>query len=440
MDLKTLFNAHLRERLAYAEKALAAHALDTLVISSGAPYTHFADDQDAPFRPTPHFRHYCPLTGPHHALVVRAGRKPLLVRYAPEDYWYEQLSLEAIWGGAPFWADAFELIEAPSLDAVWEAVGKPVNGGYIGNETDRAASAGLALNPAGLTAYLDWGRAYKSDYEIHCMEEATILGAKGHLAGRKAFLAGASELEIHQAFAQAVGCLDHELAFSSIVALEPKGATLHYESKRNYRNGKVLLLDCGARVLDYASDITRTVTAPACDGRFKALVDGVEKLQKELCLALKPGLPFGQLHRSSQEKLGALLQASGIVKVSPEEQIAKSITRAFMPHGLGHHLGIQVHDVGGKQTGPDGTLQLPPPEFTYLRTTRTLEPRQILTIEPGLYFIPMLLRPFREGEHKGLFDWKLIDELTPFGGIRIEDDILVTEGAPRNFTRQHLPD
>lgn len=439
MDLKTLFNAHLRERLAYAEKALAANALDALVISSGAPYTHFADDQDAPFRPTPHFRHYCPLTGPHHALVIRPGRKPLLVRYAPEDFWYEQLSLEAIWGGTPFWTEGFELIEAPSLDAVWEAVGQPANAGYIGNETDRAATAGLALNPTGLTAYLDWGRAYKSEYEIHCMEEATILGAKGHLAGRKAFLAGASELEIHQAFAQGVGCLDHELAFSSIVALNEKGATLHYENKRTLRNGKTMILDCGARVRDYASDITRTVTSRTCDARFQALVAGMEKLQLELCAGVKSGLPFGQLHHQAHLKVATLLKEAGIVTANPEEAVAKGFSRAFLPHGLGHHLGIQVHDVGGKLAGPDGTFQAPPAEYPSLRTTRTLEPRQIVTIEPGLYFIPMLLRPFREGEHASRFNWQLIDELSAFGGIRIEDNVLVTEGTPRNLTREHLP-
>lgn len=440
MDLKSLFDTHLRERLAYAEKALAATGFEALVISSGEAYTYFADDEDAPFRPTPHFRHYCPLEGPHHVLMIRPGRKPLLVRYAPEDYWYEQLSLETIWGGTPFWLEGFDLIEAPNLEAVWEAVGRPAKAAYLGNELDKAASAGLATNPTQITAFLDWGRAYKSDYEIQCIEEATVLGAKGHLAGRKAFLAGASELEIHHAFAQGVGCLDHELAFSSIVALNEKGATLHYPNKRRLRNGQTMVLDCGARVRDYASDITRTVTAPSCDARFKALVQGMEKLQLELCAGVKPGIPFGQLHHQAHLKIAALLQTAGILKASAEEAVTKGFSRPFLPHGLGHHLGIQVHDVGGRQAGPDGSFQAPPPEYPSLRTTRTMEPRQVLTIEPGLYFIPMLLRPFREGEHAGRFDWKLIDELIPFGGIRIEDDILVTTGEPRNFTRMHLPD
>lgn len=439
MDLKPLFLAHLNERMAYVEKALAANGFDALVISSGAAYTHFADDQDAPFRPTPHFRHYCPLLGPHHVLMLRPGKKPLLIRYAPEDFWYEQTSLEVLWGGTPFWIEGFELVECPTLDAVWEKVGQPARTAYIGNETDRAQAAGLALNPEKLTAYLDWGRAYKSDYEIRAMEKATVLGAKGHEAGRRAFLQGATELEIHYAFVQAVGCLDHELAFSSIVGLNEKGAILHYENKRNVGHGHTMLLDCGARVLDYASDITRTVAAPTCDARFQALLAGMEKLELELCGEVKAGLPFGQLHHQAHLKIAALLQASDLVHASPEESVTKGFTRPFLPHGLGHHLGIQVHDVGGKLAGPDGTFQAPPAEYPTLRTTRTLEERHVVTIEPGLYFIPMLLRPFREGEHASRFNWKLIDELSVFGGIRIEDDVLVTPSGPRNLTREHLP-
>jgi Xaa-Pro dipeptidase len=434
MSLSELFLDHLRVRLQYAEKALAACSFDALVISSGTPFTYFADDQDAPFNTVPHFRHYCPITGPHHVLKLEPGKKPLLVRYAPEDFWYEQLPL-----GTPFWSAGFDLIEAPTLEAVWNAVGRPARAAYIGNETEPAQAAGLELNPAGLTAFLDWGRSTKTPYEIHCLEQATIRGAKGHSAGRQAFLAGASELQIHYAFVEAVESLEFELAFPSIVALNEKGATLHYENKRSLRDGKTLLLDCGARTLGYASDITRTTPAAGCDPRFKALVAGMEKNQLELGAAVRPQLPFGDLHHLSHLKLATLLKEQGILNAEPGQAVEQGLTRPFYPHGLGHHLGIQVHDVAGKLASPDGRTAPPPALHPTRRTTRTLEPGHVITIEPGCYFIPMLLRPFREGPQAQHFNWQLIDELSPMGGIRIEDNVLVTETGCRNLTREHLP-
>ena len=432
--LTPLFQDHLKIRLAYLEQALAATAFDALVVSAGQPHTYFADDQDAPFNTVPHFRHYCPITGPHHVLVLKPGARPTLIRYAPEDFWYEQLPL-----GTPFWLDGFDLVEAPSLEAVWAQVGRPGRTAYIGNETDAATAAGLEVNPSVLTAHLDWGRSYKTPYEVHCLEQATILGARGHEAGRKAFLAGASELEIHYAFMQEVGCLEFELAFASIVAQNEKGSTLHYENKRSFRGGDTLLLDCGARTLGYASDITRTTPAQKCDPRFKALVAGMERNQQELCQAVRPHMPFGELHHLSHLKLAALLKETGLLDAEPEEAVRLGLTRPFYPHGLGHHLGIQVHDVAGKLAGPDGSVAPPPAEHPYLRTTRMIEPGHVITIEPGCYFIPMLLRPFRSNEHAGRFNWKLIEELSPNGGIRIEDDVLVTVNGRRNLTREQLP-
>lgn len=433
-DLASLFHAHAAERQRTTAEALAETGFDTLVISSGQVYTHFADDQDAPFHPIPHFAHWCPMEGPHHVLVIRPGQKPRLIRYAPEDFWYEQLPL-----GNPFWAGAFEIEEAGTVEEVWKRLGSPARAAYIGNETDRAAAAGLELNPAGLTARLDWHRTTKSAYEVQCIEEATVLAARGHLAAKAAFLAGASELEIHHAYVQAVGIVDHELPYGSIVALNEKGATLHYEGKRTLKNGFVMLIDAGAKVRGYAADITRTVAAPHCDSRFAALVDGMERIELQLCAAVKPGMPYGDLHHQGHLAIAGLLSEHGLLKASPEEAVEKGLSRPFFPHGLGHHLGIQVHDVAGKQGAPDGTLAPPPAQHPTLRTTRTIDAGQVFTVEPGLYFIPMLLRPFRENEHKASFNWALIDELTPCGGIRIEDNLLVTPSGHRNLTRPHLP-
>jgi Xaa-Pro dipeptidase len=435
MDQVDLFSHHVARLQAEAEKALADSGMASLVVSSGAPFTYFADDRDAPFEPVPHFAHWCPLDGPHHLLHVVPGRKPRLVRHAPEDYWYEQ-------GGVtdPFWLGAFDLEEAGSVEAAWRALGQPGNAAYVGNETERAAAAGLAVNPEALTSRLDWVRSYKDEYEVRCLEEATALGASGHQAAREAFLAGASELEIHQAFVRAVRCTEAQLPYTTIVALDEKGATLHYESKRSVRNGRVLLLDAGAQSRRYACDITRTTPAPGCDARFAELVRRVDALERELAGAARPGRPYLEVHVQAHHGVARVLSDLGLVKLPAEEAFAKGYTHPFFPHGIGHHLGIQVHDVAGRQKDPSGTPAPPPKQHPYLRNTRTIEPGHVFTIEPGIYFIPMLLRPFRAGPDASSFDWDTIDTLTPLGGVRVEDNVVVTASGPRNLTRERLAD
>jgi Xaa-Pro dipeptidase len=390
--------------------ALAKTGFDALLVSSGEPTTYFADDNDAPFHPVPHFAHWCPLEGPHHLLRVEPGKRPRLVRYAPDDYWYEQKGL-----GDPFWASEFDLVEAKTVDDVWKAIGPRRNAAYVGNEVDRAGAYGLALNPEKLLSRLDWDRAYKTGYEVETLDEATARGAKGHSAALAAFEAGASEIEIHYAFVQAMEATEDELPYNTIVALNEKSAFLHYYNKRSVKGGKTLLIDAGAKTRGYGSDITRTHVAKSCDPRFVALRDGVEKFQKKLCGGVRPGVPFLDLHLEAHLEVAKLLKENGLLRAEPEESVERGWTRPFFPHGLGHHLGIQVHDVGGHQKDPEGHRLPPPKEHPYLRNTRTIEPRQVFTIEPGVYFIEMLLRDFREGEASARFDWKLIEELAPFG-------------------------
>jgi Xaa-Pro dipeptidase len=137
--------------------------------------------------------------------------------------------------------------------------------------------------------------------------------------------------------------------------------------------------------------------------------------------------------------VAALLAEAGVIKVGVDEAVERGLARAFMPHGVGHHLGLQVHDVGGHQAGPDGGTAPPPDDHPFLRNTRTLEPGHLVTIEPGFYFIPMLLEPLRAGEHAAAVDWKLIERLERCGGARIEDDVLCTEDGRRDLSRPYLP-
>jgi Xaa-Pro dipeptidase len=434
VDEAALFSRHAARLQSETEKALSATRHDSLVVSSGAPYTYFADDQDAPFHATPHFRHWCPLDGPHHLLHVAPGRRPRLVRCAPEDYWYEQGGVTETW-----WQDAFDYSEAASVEAAWHELGRPANAAYVGNEAERARAAGLADNPAALVARLDWTRSYKDDYEVACIGEATVLGARGHAAAREAFAAGASELEVHHAFVTAAGATEAALPYPTIVAVDEKAATLHYERKRTGRGGKLLLLDAGTAFRGYACDITRTVAAAGCDPRFVELISRMDALEQELARAATPGRPYLEVHVEAHHGVARIASELGLLRVAAAEAFERGLTHPFLPHGVGHHLGVQVHDVAGRQKEASGGTVPPPAQYPFLRNTRTIEPGHAFTIEPGLYFIPMLLRPFRSGPQASAFDWELIDTLTPLGGVRVEDNIVVTASGPRNLTREQLP-
>src|SRR5689334_12262579 len=217
------FPNHVATRQRRAEAVLAAAGYDGYVVSSGKPFTHYADDMDAPFHSVPHFVHWLPLEGPHHLLHVRSGKRAHVVRYAPEDYWYEQLPL-----GDVFWRPQFELSEVADAKKTWGALQWKGRTAYLGDEPELARAAGIAekdVNPPGLIARLDWERAYKTEYEVGCIEVAENLGARGHRAALAAFERGASELTIHNEYLAAVGCTEEQLTYHTIIALDHKGAT-----------------------------------------------------------------------------------------------------------------------------------------------------------------------------------------------------------------------
>jgi Xaa-Pro dipeptidase len=131
-----------------------------------------------------------------------------------------------------------------------------------------------------------------------------------------------------------------------------------------------------------------------------------------------------------------VLIAHEIITCSLEQALLHDIPSLFMPHGVGHLLGIQVHDAGGHLANEEGEVRQPPAEFPFLRNTRPMEQGMVFTVEPGLYFIPVLLNPERNSVTGKFLNWNLIDELLPLGGIRIEDNVLVEETKVINLTRQ----
>lgn len=426
MTFADTYPDHLQYLQRGTEAALAAHGFDALVLCSGtAAQKNRFDDQYWPLSPTPAFAHWCPLVEADAYIVVRPGHKPRLVRTVVEDFWETHAPPES----EHFWA-GFDLVEVkPGL------AGDALPGGTVAVITrDPGASPPGSVNPPGLIAALDLVRTKKTPYEIECLAEASRRAARGHKELARLFAGGTpSELELHLAYLQATAQDDAAAPYKNIVALGAHAAVLHYVSYQQARvaGDTSLLVDAGAKCLGYGSDITRTYVRGTSGAatRFGELLAHVEALQQEIIRRIQPGMSYEDLHDDTHRLLAVALRELGIGRGSAEELVDKGVTRALFPHGLGHSLGITVHDVGMKPRPPR-------PENKFLRNTSVIEVGQVFTIEPGVYVIDPLLAPLRADARKDLVDWAAIDELRPFGGIRIEDNILVEQAGTRNLTRE----
>ncbi len=425
---------HLSQLQQRTESALARCGFDALLIASGIEKYAFLDDRPYLFQPNPHFKHWLPLVNhPNSWLLLRPGHKPRVVYYQPDDYWHVPPS-------APTgeWVQHVELIVISRAEDAAAHLKVPGRLAIIG-EADAALDGVVPNNPADLLNLLHYPRACKSEYELEQMRAASRRAAPAHMAARKAFLAGASEAEIHRAYLIAAGHTDRDLPYGNIVALNEHCAVLHYQyqDEQAPAESRSFLIDAGAQVNGYASDITRTWThGNAASAEFDALLAAMESAQLALVDEVRAGVDYRDIHLSTHRRIAAILQAQGIVKMSVEAQIAERLTSIFMPHGTGHLLGLQVHDVGGFMADESGALAPKPEGHPYLRLTRTLQPGMVVTIEPGLYFIPTLLRQLRASPAAASVDWALVERLSRFGGIRIEDDVVCrAEGAPENMTR-----
>jgi Xaa-Pro dipeptidase len=229
---------------------------------------------------------------------------------------------------------------------------------------------------------------------------------------------------------------EEEMPYNNIVAYNEHAAVLHYQhlARRAPQPLRSFLIDAGAQYRGYAADITRTYAAAT--GRFSELVDATNRAQLRLCDAIVAGKDYRDVHLEAHRLLGDVLHETGLTKVPGADALELGITSVFFPHGIGHLLGVQVHDVGGVQdSGPGGERERPA-GHPYLRLTRMLEPGVVVTVEPGIYFIDSLLEPARGDSVKSpLIEWTVVDELKPFGGVRIEDNVVTTASAPENMTR-----
>ena len=232
---------------------------------------------------------------------------------------------------------------------------------------------------------------------------------------------------------------DTQLPYGNIVALNSHGSVLHYQARERTvpESVRSFLIDGGCTVNAYASDITRTYASEP--GEFADLVKAMDTMQQKLCGQVRAGLDYKDLHLAAHREIAALLESFRIINVKAEEAVETGLSSVFYPHGLGHFLGLQTHDVAGLIDNEGH--EIPRPEgHPFLRLTRILETGNVLTIEPGLYFIEPLLNGWRENRDSSVINWDKVEELAPYGGVRIEDNVVVAAEGCDNLTRKAFAD
>lgn len=432
-NLAGLYPSHLAELKRRADAALVLAQRDHLLIAAGQPIGRFLDDSFYPFKANPHFLHWLPLSdAPGSWIVYTPGAKPKLIFLQPRDYWHVVPAAPA-----GYWVEHFEIVTIRNAAEARAHLPKDAARCAIVGDASAAVENYPPDNPRALLDYLHWQRSFKTGYEIAMLRVASRIGARGHIAAEAAFRAGASEFEIHLRYLAATHQAEHQLPYDNIIALDRHGAVLHYSHFDHSppAHAHSFLIDAGGAFHGYNSDITRTYAPP--DAReFQALIDGVERAQQGFCAMVRARQSYPVLHVHAHHALMEVLRDQGFITCSAEAAVANGISSTFFPHGLGHLLGIQVHDVAGFQRDARGGNIARPEGHPYLRLTRELQPGMVTTIEPGLYFIEMLLEELHSKPAAADVNWKKVDAFRSYGGIRIEDDVACTSGEPANLTRE----
>jgi Xaa-Pro dipeptidase len=433
LELEALHAAHIATESARFDRALSVCGYSGVLIYSGPLTAIFRDDQTYPFKVHAWFKAWVPLTDVDDCFVYYVpGRKPVVLFHLPSDYWFKPAAVPH-----SFWTGHLQVTPVADREAARGALPQDLSTiAYIGGDFPELTTWGLgACNPPALLARLDYDRAIKTPYELACLRRANGVAARGHLAAADAFRGGASEFEIELAFLRACAQREDELPYNPIIALNESGAVLHYQmlERRPPPALRSMLIDAGAEAHGYASDVTRTYSYD--DAEFASLIERFDEVQQALCASLHAGIDWRDVHLSAHRLVAEFLHDAEITTCDAEEAVETGVSSVFLPHGIGHLLGLQVHDAGGLLGSPDGTEVPRPQGHPYLRLTRVLEAGFVVTMEPGIYFIDQLLDRARAAAHASRINWARVEQLRKFGGIRIEDDLAVGVSAAENLTR-----
>ena len=313
------------------------------------------------------------------------------------------------------------------------------------SEVTSAGKKGCAKASRPLTDAVIAMRLVKEDREIAQIDHACDIGYEMHTAARRGIVPGIIEQEIVGRMEGVTLSKGWGVSFATI--LTQHGEIFHCHSHEGIvEPGRLMVIDAGAENnMHYASDFTRTYPT---SGKFSAMQRDIYQTVyecNELAFGMiRPGVAYRDVHLAVAEHILDNLGQLGLVNGNPSELAADGIAGLFMPHGLGHNMGLDVHDMedlGEDLVGYDAdqnrSEQL---GLGSLRMARRLMPGNVITDEPGIYFIPDLIRLWkREGTDRGCVNYSKLEPYFSFGGIRLEDDVLVTADGARRLGAKRLP-
>ena len=357
-----------------------------------------------------------------------------VLAFDPQEGWIDFVApitaSDRLWSGAPE-----EAPDGPTTDALkrWlsDRPGRPVAWlGAVPNDAQHDAALAHELR-FGLSRV----RRPKDSVELGRMRAAQRATRAGFAAVIPLLREGVSEREVQiELEAAAFRHGAEAMAYDTIVGSGANSAVLHVApSGRVFRAGDLVLIDAGAQYLGYASDVTRTY--PASDRldeqqhELHAVVHAAEQAAIERCRA---GVEWRDVHLTAALEIAGGLVAFGILRGAPESLVESGAVWLFFPHGVGHLVGLGVRDAGGT---PLPERRDDPKPYPNLRINLPLEPDMVVTVEPGIYFVPAILDdPDNRSKHRDEVDWGRVEELLGFGGIRIEDNVRITEDGREIIT------
>jgi Xaa-Pro aminopeptidase len=404
-------NSYLQQR---RERAASAWALtdEVILVGAGEPVSiPGGADQTYPFLA-------------HAEYVWLADRETAgaVTAFDPREGWVDFVPVvseaERVWEGREQ-SPGTPLSELPAWLAARRGrpvihLGFPLPGAQGGARTEELRGA------------LTHARRPKDEVEIARMRRAAAATVKGFEAAvamiREGVTERAVQVEMEAAFFRAGG---QRTAYGTIVGVGSNAAVLHFEpGERAAKPGDVVLIDAGAEVERYSADVTRTYRVGGWDGFARDLYDMLLDVQEKAVAACRAGAEWRDLHLASATGIAGGLAKLGLLRGTAEGLVEQDAHALFYPHGLGHMVGLGVRDASGYLPGRTRSTR---PGLSMLRTDLPLQPGYVITVEPGVYFIRALLTSAANREkHAKTVAWDRVDGLLDFGGIRIEDNVLVT--------------